>query len=96
MPPRHVETDTSRPLAISENKRVTLPFIMLCGLLAITASAAIAYNRIETKTEDHEERLKRVETKTEDIAVMKNDLQWIRRAMEEDRQTRGALVTKRP
>lgn len=68
---------------------------MLCGLLALTATAAIAFNKVETKTEDHEERLKRVEAKTEDIAVMKNDLQWIRRTMEEERAAR-TRVTRSP
>ena len=77
-------------LSLGERTAVRLPLLMLIGLLASIAGATLAWATLRgdvgdhTKTlTTHEERIKRLEESQADLAVIRNDVQWIRRTIEQ-------------
>lgn len=73
------------PYTIAPESRVRLPIALLFALVASAASAAfaVAMHRSEvadhTRTlANHEQRLERVEASQADLAVIRNDVRWIR------------------
>lgn len=84
---------TSPPFNLGEQTKVRLPLLMLLGLLAVVASAAVVWSGDHNAVaehaatlSDHESRLKQVESSRTDIEVVKNDVQWIRRTIEQQQR----------
>ena len=83
-------------VSVSESTKIRLPLLLLFSLLAVTATATGAWysQRSDTaeharKIHEHEQviqknsaRLDKLEDAQAEIAVIKNDVQWIRRELE--------------
>lgn len=84
-----------RPIRVDGKRLVSLPTAVLITLLGTTATAAIAWNTFKKDLDstaatvaEHSKRIEAVETKAEDLREMKNDIGWIKKTMEQDRQDR--------
>jgi len=90
-----MSSDTTPPISLGEQTKVRMPLLMLVGLLAAVASATVAITTIRAGTESHtlqlavhDERLNKLEAAQADLALVKNDVNWIRRTLEQrDRRT---------
>lgn len=85
---------TTLPFNLSEQTRVRLPLVLLLALLGVVASAAIVWNGDHRTVADqamvlvaHDQRLRRLEESQTSIAVMQRDVDWIRKAIERDRNS---------
>ena len=86
-PHRHDETQP--PFSIGDQTKVRMPLLMLLGLLGVVASATIAWSTLRATGEDHtaqlvahDARITKLEANQADIAVMRNDVMWIRKTLE--------------
>lgn len=91
---------SERPVEIHERKPITLPLALLFSLLGATVAATLGYAAISSKldssvanladtralVEKNESRIRALEQERVDFATLKNDVAWIKRAMEEDRR----------
>ncbi len=91
------EGETSSPIQLSPEKRVTLPIVMIIGALGLAISATIGWtalqsdvkaatataNAANTTANEHEARLRALEKSQTQIATA---LEWIKSRMEEDRR----------
>lgn len=83
---------SDKDVSVSEQTRVRLPLLMLLSIVVTTALATVAWSAIksdiavisratddqELRMKDHELRLKELEKAQADIAVIKNDVRWLR------------------
>lgn len=82
----------SPTLQVDEKTKVRLPLLILLALLGTVATAAGAWSMHSSKigtlqdsAAQHEKRILKIEEQVQDIAVIKNDVQWIRRELERRR-----------
>ena len=85
---------TEPTLSLNERTAVRLPLIVLLSILAATATAVIAWARLgdvdsvnARAIEVHERRINKLEEGQADLAVIRNDVQWIRRSLEQQKRT---------
>ena len=88
--------NTELPFKLHERRAVSIPLAVLIGLLGAVASAAMVWNGDRTalaantaQLSEHSQRLRKLEEITTQIEIMKNDVEWIRRIMEERRANSG-------
>lgn len=84
---------TSAPFNLGDQTKVRLPLVMLLTLLAFVASAAVVWSGDHSALADHattlsthDQRIRKLEENQADIAVMRNDVLWIRRTLELQQQ----------
>ena len=89
MSPRHHD-ENSLPFNLSDTTKVRLPLVMLLGLVGFVASATLAWSSLRSIADGnsnrltaHDIRLDRLEANQADIAVMRNDVLWIRKTLEQ-------------
>lgn len=77
------------PIHIREKTVVSVPlFILIAGIGPIFMSAVVwtsLRGDVSTNTDkvsNHEERIKKLEESQRDLAVIKNDVMWIRQSLE--------------
>ena len=77
---------------VTPESRVRLPLALLFALVASAASAAFAVAMHRGEVADHsrtlanhELRLERVEASQADLAVIRNDVRWIREQLQRNR-----------
>lgn len=70
---------------VSEQMKVRMPLLVLLSIIGATAAATVAWSAIKTdlaeaarSSSDHETRIKELERAQADIAVIKNDVRWLR------------------
>ncbi len=87
-----MSNETTPSISLSERTKVRLPLVMLVAIVGAVAAAAIDRSNILTSVEaqraklvEQDERLRRLELAQAEIAVMRNDVLWIRRALERER-----------
>jgi len=87
-----MSNETTPSISLSERTKVRLPLVMLVAIVGAVAAAAIDRSNILTSVEaqrakiaEQDERLRRLEVAQAEIAVMRNDVLWIRRALERER-----------
>lgn len=80
-------SDVEKP--ITKDTSVKTDFATLAILISACVAGALAVFSLKADTStnssaiaNHEVRIKDVETKQADIAVMKNDVEWIRKTLE--------------
>lgn len=73
------------PISINERTNVRLPLALIFAGVAAVAGATLAYamqrNTVEAHTialSSHENRIERLEQSQADLAVIRNDVRWIR------------------
>lgn len=80
-------------MRIDGKRWISMPVAVLVWLVSATISAALAWGAMQSDQkmakatmDDHTVRIQKIETKIEDIREMKNDISWIKRTMERERQ----------
>lgn len=86
----------TKPFDISEKSRVVMPLVAILAALSLTATAAATWSGLRGEVRDTAadvqrtredlrlvgDRVKKLEDAQSDIAVLKNDVVWIRRYLE--------------
>ncbi len=94
------DADTSPPITVSSTKRVSLPLLMLIGLIGATVSATIGWTALQADVRAagvsaaeasriaraQDERVRALEKAQIQIAEMARDVEWIKRTLQEDRR----------
>jgi hypothetical protein len=86
---------TSPPITLADQTKIRLPLVMLLSLLALVATAAVVWSGDHNAVADHasqlathDSRIRKLEEEQTDIAVMKNDVRWIRSTLEQQQHDR--------
>jgi hypothetical protein len=89
-----MSNETTPPIRLSDQTKIRLPLAMLIGLIGIAATAAVIWSgdhrivqELPAQVGAIETRVRKLEDSQTEIAVMKNDVRWIRQAIAEQ-QTR--------
>ncbi|HSV73445.1 MAG TPA: hypothetical protein VLH79_06775 [Chthonomonadales bacterium] len=84
--------ETLPPITVGEQTKVRLPLAMLLALLGFVAAGAVVISTDRASVADHTTqladqaaRLRKLEDAQGDIRVMKNDVEWIRKTLEQRR-----------
>lgn len=78
-----------QPIVIRKSTQVAAPLVLWISLVVLCTSAGIAYSNLNRDVEaaqrdlkSDEDRLNVLEKNQADIAVMRNDVEWLRRNAE--------------
>lgn len=94
-----MSTETSMPF-FAPDRKVRTTFAVIISLVAVTATAALVWQGVVSTQGDHTRqlaghdatlsgldfRVRKLEDGAADIAVIKNNVEWIRRELEKQRR----------
>ena len=95
---RHNDSDdSSPPFKVTERTPVTMPVVLLIVLAGAVISSTLAWADLRATDKTHSEsissqevRIRRLEEGQADIAVIRNNVDWIRRSIESRDRNFGA------
>lgn len=96
--------DSTPPIKVSRTTKVQAPIYIIVGTLAVTAAAVLGYadlvstdfkhgssiQELQAQTAKHEDRILKLEQAQTKIEVMQNDISWIRKSIEAQRNNMPA------
>jgi len=76
------QTPKNTPFEIERSSKLVAPLSLILTFTAAVAIAYAAWDSQKVTVANHEDRIKKLEQSQVDIAVIKNNVDWIRRSLE--------------